>query len=102
MQHHEIPIHVSANRPNQMLGADYEVVITCGVCCALLAFSLQSMVGLIISVVLWVAAVSVLRKVAKADPMFRHVYLRHIRYSDSYPARSGLHTPSPSTKTHWR
>jgi hypothetical protein len=38
----------------------------------------------------------------KADPLLRHVYLRHIRYLSFYPAKSGLHAASAETPKRWR
>ena len=35
-----------------------------------------------------------LQRMGKADPLLRHVYLRHIRYLAFYPAKSGLHGQS--------
>jgi hypothetical protein len=39
---------------------------------------------------------------AKADPLLRRVYLRHIRYVAFYPAKSGLRSPSQETPANWR
>jgi hypothetical protein len=38
----------------------------------------------------------------KADPLLRHVYLRHIRYRSFYPAKSGLHGQTTETPSGWR
>jgi len=43
-----------------------------------------------------------LRRLAKADPVMRHVYLRHIRYKPFYPAKSGLHRAMSGSPTKWR
>jgi hypothetical protein len=38
----------------------------------------------------------------KADPLLRHVYVRHIRYRGFYPAKSGLHARALPTPMNWR
>lgn len=98
----EVVIHESTNRPNLILGGDRELVLVAMVVAVGLAFSLATWWGIAISVILWLAAVAVLQRMGKADPMLRHVYLRHIRYGTFYPAKSGLHSPIPGTPRDWR
>jgi hypothetical protein len=38
----------------------------------------------------------------KADPLLRQVYLRHIRYRQFYPAKSGLHSTCVPVARCWR
>lgn len=38
----------------------------------------------------------------KADPLLRHVYLRHVAYRGFYPAKSGLHSRAVPTPMRWR
>jgi len=45
---------------------------------------------------------SVLRRLAKADPIMRQVYLRHIKYKPFYLAKSGLHRAMSGSPTKWR
>ena len=41
--------------------------------------------GLVLfGIVIWITVVGALRLMAKADPMMRQVYLRHIRYQQTY------------------
>jgi type IV secretion system protein TrbD len=98
----EIAIHQSANRPNLLLGADRELVLVTVMVCGGLVFSLASWWGIAVTAVLWIGAIAALQRMAKADPLLRHVLLRHIRYSAFYPAKSGLRAPSPETPTNWR
>lgn len=98
----EIVIHQSANRPNQLLGADRELVLVTILVSVSLAFSLATLWGVAVAVAFWIGAVAVLQRMGKADPMLRHVYMRHIRYRPFYPAKSGLLShcvPHPSA---WR
>jgi type IV secretory pathway TrbD component len=80
MQHldkpREIPIHQSANRPHLILGGDRELVLFAGLTAACLAFTLASVMGILLGLVVWFVSVAVLSRMGKADPMLRHVYLR--------------------------
>ena|SRR5215472_4842436 len=98
----EIVIHQSANRPHLLLGGDRELVlVTIMVACGL-AFSLACWWGMAVAIVLWLIAVGALQRMGKADPLLRHVYLRHIHYSGFYPAKSGLHAQTMETPRGWR
>ena len=90
----EIPIHQSANRPNTLLGADREMV--------LLAIMIAFGMGLSLATLFWVGAVAVLQRMGKADPLLRQVYLRHIRYEDWYPAKSGVYSTSAQPSMKWK
>lgn len=98
----EITIHQSANRPNQILGGDRELVLVSVLVAVSLAFSLASLWGVALSVGFWVTAIAVFQRMGKADPMMRHVYMRHIRYRSFYPAKSGLFSTCLQTPARWR
>jgi type IV secretion system protein VirB3 len=98
----EITIHQSANRPNQILGGDRELVLVSVLVAVSLAFSLASWWGVALSIGFWVSAVAVFQRMGKADPMMRHVYMRHIRYRSFYPAKSGLLSTCLQTPPRWR
>jgi type IV secretion system protein TrbD len=98
----EITIHQSANRPNQILGADRELVLITILTAVSLAFSLGTWWGFTLAIVFWLAAVAVLQRMGKADPLLRQVYLRHIRYQAFYPAKSGLYSTCLQTPARWR
>jgi type IV secretory pathway TrbD component len=98
----EVVIHQSANRPNLLLGGDRELVLVMVMVAFALAFSLACWWGVLLSAALWIASVAVLQRLGKADPMMRHVYLRHIRYQAFYPAKSLVWAPSTGTPTNWR
>ncbi len=97
----EVVIHESANRPNQLLGSDRELVLVALLISVSLAFALATWWGIILSGALWATAVAVLKRMGKADPQLRQVYLRHIRYRGFYPAKSGLYSSCLSTPTRW-
>ena len=98
----EIVIHQSANRPNQILGGDRELVLMAMLTAVSLAFSLASWLGIGLSVGFWVGAVAVLQRMGKADPMLRQIYVRHMRYRDFYPAKSGMLSRCLQTPRKWR
>jgi type IV secretion system protein VirB3 len=98
----EIVIHQSANRPNLLLGGDRELVLVMVMVSGGLAFSLACWWGIAVAIALWLVSVAALQRMGKADPLLRPVYLRHIRYSAFYPAKSGLHAPSIETPRGWR
>ena len=98
----EILIHQSANRPHLLLGGDRELVLFSGLTSACLAFTLATWWGVLFGVAFWLAAVAVLTRMGKADPMMRHVYLRHVRYTGFYPAKSQLYSRQSQVPRHWR
>ena len=60
------------------------------------------MVGIGLAAALWVGSMWALQRMGKADPLLRPVYLRHIRYVEFYPAKSGLHGRTTETPSGWR
>jgi type IV secretion system protein VirB3 len=98
----EVIIHQSANRPNQILGGDRELVLIAVLTAVSLAFSLATWWGLGLSVAFWIGAVAVLQRMGKADPLLRQIYMRHIRYKPFYPAKSGLFSRCLVPPRDWR
>jgi type IV secretion system protein TrbD len=98
----EITIHQSANRPNQILGADRELILVTILTTVTLAFSLGTWWGFGVAVAFWLISVAVLQRMGKADPLLKHVYLRHIRYQPFYPAKSGMYSTCLQTPARWR
>ena len=98
----EMPFHQSANRPHLLLGGDRELVLVSGVLAAMLIFAVMTWWSMIAGLVLWLAAVAVLARMGKVDPLLRHVYIRHVRYRPFYPAKSRLNARSTSTRMNWR
>ena len=98
----EVVIHQSANRPNQILGGDRELVLIAMLTSISLAFSLGTWWGIGLSVAFWVGAVAVLQRMGKADPLLRQIYVRHIRYRAFYPAKSGLFSRCVPVSRNWR
>jgi type IV secretion system protein VirB3 len=98
----EVIIHQSANRPNQILGGDRELVLIAMLTAVSLAFSLGTWWGLGLSVGFWIGAVAVLQRMGKADPMLRQIYMRQVRYRPFYPAKSGFFSRCLLPPRSWR
>ena len=98
----EIAIHQSANRPNQILGGDRELVLVTLLISVALAFSLAALWGILLAVAFWLGAIAVLQRMGKADPTLRQVYMRHVRYRAFYPAKSALFSSCVPHPSCWR
>lgn len=83
-----IPIRRAGNRANLFMGGDRELVMFAGLMAAALIFSAQELRATLVGIALWIVSLFIFRLMAKADPMMRHVYLRHRRYAAYYAARS--------------
>ena len=77
-------IHRALSRPNHLMGADRELVLVTGLATVILIFVVLTWFSVLLGVAIWIGVVGALRIMAKADPMMRQVYLRHIGYRPSY------------------
>lgn len=77
-------IHRALSRPNHLMGADRELVLLTGLAAVILMFVVLTWYSMLVGIVIWIVVVGALRLMAKADPMMRQVYLRHIRYQPTY------------------
>ncbi|MGC4409998.1 conjugal transfer protein TrbD (plasmid) [Rhizobium rosettiformans] len=82
------PIHRALSRPNLLMGGDRELVLLTGLVCVILVFVVITITAAILGAFAWIVMVSVLRLMARKDPMMRRIYLRHIRYRPVYRATS--------------
>lgn len=98
----EIVIHQSANRPHLLLGGDRELVLFAALLSAMLILALVTWWGVVAGIALWIAAVAVLSRMGRSDPMMRQVYLRHIQYRPFYPAKGSLGCETASIPRRWR
>lgn len=81
---HRIRIHRALSRPNLLFGADRELVLVTGLASVILIFVVLTWFSALFGIAVWIIIVGLLRLMAKADPMMRAVYLRHIRYRQHY------------------
>lgn len=81
-------IHRALSRPNLLMGADRELVLITGLAAAILIFVVLTLYSALFGVAVWIVVIAALRMMAKADPMMRRVYARHISYRPLYRATS--------------
>lgn len=87
-----IRIHRALSRPNLLFGADRELVLVTGLASVILIFVVLTWFSALFGIAVWIVIVGLLRQMAKADPMMRGVYLRHMRYRHHYrPTSSPWH-----------
>lgn len=77
-------IHRALSRPSLLLGADRELVLITGLAAVILVFVVLTAYSAVFGVLIWIIVVGVLRAMAKADPMMRQVYIRHVFYRPYY------------------
>ena len=77
-------IHRALSRPNHLMGADRELVLLTGLAAVILIFVVLTWFSVLLGIAIWAAVLAALRMMAKADPMMRQVYLRHISYRAGY------------------
>ena len=84
-----LTIHQSLHRHSHVMGAERELVLTCGLIALLVGIGGLSGLSVVTGFAFWVTAVFVLRRMAKADPIMSRVWLKHIKQQLVYPARAG-------------
>ncbi len=77
-------IHRALSRPNLLMGADRELVLLTGLASAISAFVVLTWFSVLFGIAIWIGVVAALRMMAKADPMMRQVYVRHVGYRPTY------------------
>jgi type IV secretory pathway TrbD component len=82
-----MPIHAALVRPILFGGADRELTLANGITCIALLFGIGvSRYTVSIVVILLTVGHWALTRITKADPCFRHVYMRHVWLQSFYPA----------------
>jgi type IV secretion system protein VirB3 len=64
------------------------LVLFSGLIAAVLIFACFQLVPILLGITLWIVALWVFRRLAKADPRMRDIYMRSLLYRRYYPARS--------------
>jgi type IV secretory pathway TrbD component len=83
-----LPFHRVLHRPATFLGGEREPALLVAVICGGLAATGMNVVAFTVAGGIWLAAMPLLRWVAKADPQMSRVYVRSLRYRGFYPPRS--------------
>ncbi|WFU06864.1 conjugal transfer protein TrbD (plasmid) [Rhizobium sp. CB3171] len=81
-------IHRALSRSNLLMGADRELVLITGLAAVILIFVVLTIYSALFGAAIWIVVLGLLRMMAKADPLMRRVYVRHISYKHSYKATS--------------
>lgn len=96
-------IHRALNRPNLFLGCDRELILSSLMIAAVLVLAVQTWWSVSLALVMWVVVVFWLRRMAKADPLMRLVYSRHMKYGQvHYPGRSHPSAPTREIRIAWK
>ncbi|HCL67622.1 MAG TPA: conjugal transfer protein TrbD [Rhizobium sp.] len=82
------PVHRALSRPNLLMGSDRELVLLTALAAIILIFVVLTWYAALFGLAIWMIAVAALRMMAKADPLMRRVYVRHISYKAFYRATS--------------
>ncbi|MDL2226459.1 VirB3 family type IV secretion system protein [Deltaproteobacteria bacterium OttesenSCG-928-M10] len=96
------PIRRSLHRHTLVLSGDRELVMFSGLGAFLTALGGFSLISAACGLFFWLIALYWLRKWAKQDPLMRHVWLRHIRQQDLYPARTTVFLKQSGQAGPWR
>ncbi|WP_172691199.1 conjugal transfer protein TrbD [Rhizobium rhizogenes] len=81
-------VHRALSRPNLLMGADRELVLLTALAAIILIFVVLTWYATLFGIAVWLIAVAALRMMAKADPLMRRVYVRHVSYRSFYRATS--------------
>ena len=81
-------VHRALSRPNLLMGADRELVLLTALAAVILIFVVLTWYAALFGIAIWLIAVGALRIMAKADPLMRRIYIRHISYRAFYRATS--------------
>lgn len=85
------PVHRSLLRPELVMGCEREPVLLCNLAVAITAIVgavSTAWISLVIALVFYFVAVSLLRRMAKKDPEMTRVWRRYINYRHYYSSRS--------------
>jgi type IV secretion system protein TrbD len=94
-------LYRSANRPHQLMGVDREAVIWTAGYAAVIAVGWQNWRGIVVGIVVWSVVISLLRIMARKDPLLRTITFRHLSYRDWYPAKASTIGGRRIPRGHW-
>lgn len=97
----QVKYHEAANRYNQIMGGDREMVLCAGLISIILIVLIQTLWSVALGIMTWVVAVGILKRVGRVDPLMRQVGIKHLQYRDYYPAQSGIGRKALGTPLKW-
>lgn len=86
-------IHQSLHRQNLVLGAERELAMSSALIALLVGIGGVTVISGIAACVFWIAAIFVLRRMARADPLMSKVWMRHVKQQDLYSAKASRWRP---------
>lgn len=86
-------IHQSLHRQNLVLGAERELAMSSALIALLVGIGGVTVISGIAAFVFWIAAIFVLRRMARADPLMSKVWMRHVKQQDLYSAKASRWRP---------
>ena len=98
----EVPIHTAAHRRILVLGGDRELVLLAALLCAMLGIAVLTWWSIALALLGWLGSVAGLAQLARRDPLFRLVYVRHLGYGEFYGAHAGLAARPARLPRGWR
>lgn len=82
-------IHQSLHRHNLVLGAERELTMGSALIALLVGIGGMTLLSGMAALTFWIAAIFVLRRMARADPLMSKVWMRHVKQQDFYSAKAG-------------
>lgn len=86
-------IHQSLHRQNLVMGAERELAMSSALIALLVGVGGMTVISGIAAFVFWLAAIFVLRRMARADPLMSKVWMRHVKQQDLYSAKASRWRP---------
>lgn len=80
----QVPIHRALYRPVLLLGCDRGLFIAVVLASLVMGFITINPIGIASAVIFFLVCLHLLRKMGKADPQMRDVYLRRLKYRNGY------------------
>lgn len=81
-------IYSALNRPNLLFGGERELMLLSGLMSVTLIFLAMKVATIIIGTILWLFLSTVLRMMAKSDPMMSKIYMRQLHHQKFYLSHS--------------
>lgn len=75
------------------MGAERELAMSSALIALLVGIGGVTVISGIAAFVFWIAAIFVLRRMARADPLMSKVWMRHVKQQDLYSAKASRWRP---------
>lgn len=83
-----VPIHRSLNRVHLLAGVDRELALLVGLISIAFIMVIMTLWAIAFGVLVWMIGFYLLRRLAKADPLMRPLFIRYQIYQKYYPAQA--------------